>query len=94
MTVRSTADGAIELSGRCGVEDAEALQRQLLAAPRSTVEWSNCEQLHSAVIQVLLAGKPQVLGSPSNAFLRAHIAPLVQRAANRSAPDRTSGHKA
>jgi hypothetical protein len=82
MTVRVTAEGSIELHGRCGVEDAEVLQRHLLAAPRSTVEWSGCEELHSAVIQVLLAGKPHLRGSPSNAFLKAHIAPLVQRAAN------------
>jgi hypothetical protein len=81
MTVRLTFDGTIELTGRCGVEDAEVLQRHLLAAPRSTVEWSTCEHLHSAVVQVLLAGKPPVRGSPSNAFLRAHLAPLLQRAA-------------
>ena len=82
MTVRVTAKEAVELVGRCGVEDAEALQRQLLAAPRSTVEWSGCEQLHSAVVQILLLAKPRIRGSPSNAFLRAHIAPLVQRAAS------------
>jgi hypothetical protein len=82
MTVRVTAEGAIELSGRCGVEDAEVLQRQLLAAPRSTVEWGACGYVHSAVIQVLLVGKPRLRGSPSTAFLRAHIAPLLQRAAN------------
>jgi hypothetical protein len=81
MSVRVTAEGTIELTGRCGVEDAEALQRHLLAAPRSPVEWSACEHLHSAVIQVLLIGKPRTRGSPSNAFLVAHIAPLVQRAA-------------
>ena len=80
MTVRVTSEGTIELSDRCGVEDAEVLQRHLLAAPRSTVEWSNCEQLHAAIIQVLLAGKPRIRGSPSNGFLRNHIAPLVQRA--------------
>jgi hypothetical protein len=81
MTVRVTAEEAIELVGRCGVEDAEALQRRLLAAPRSTVEWSGCEHLHSAVVQILLLAKPRIRGTPSNAFLKAHIAPLVQRAA-------------
>lgn len=78
MTVNVTTDGTIELSGRCGVEDAEALQRRLLAASRSTVEWTSCEHLHSAVIQVLLAAKPSIRGFPSNAFLRTHIAPLVR----------------
>lgn len=77
MTVMATADGTIELSGHCGVEDAEVLQRHLLAAPRSAVEWRACEQLHSAVIQVLLVAKPRIRGLPPNAFLGAHVAPLL-----------------
>ncbi len=81
MSVRVTAKGAIELAGRCGVEDAEVLQRQLLAGPRSTVEWGLCEQLHAAVLQVLLVGKPRIRGAPANAFLQAHIAPLLKRGA-------------
>ena len=81
MTVRTTPEGVLELLGHCGVEDAEVLQRELLAAPRSTVEWSGCEHLHSAVIQILLIGKPRIQGSPPNAFLKTHVAALVQRAA-------------
>jgi hypothetical protein len=81
MTVSLKADGVIELIARCGVEDAEVLQRHLLAAPGATVEWGGCEHLHSAVIQVLLVGKPRLRGSPANAFLRAHIAQLVDRSA-------------
>jgi len=80
MTVRSPTDGTIELAGRCGVEDAEALQGLLLEAPRSAVEWSDCQQLHSAVLQVLLIGKPRILGTPTNEFLRTHIAPLLRSA--------------
>jgi hypothetical protein len=79
MTVNLKADGVIELSGRCDIEDAEVVQRHLLAAPGATVEWGGCEHLHSAVLQVLLVGKPQVRGSPANAFLKTHIAPLVNR---------------
>ena len=79
MTVRVTAAGTIEISGHCGVEDAEALQRQLLAAPRPTVEWSTCRSLHSAVIQVLLVAKPGIRGLPSNAFLTMHVAPLLRQ---------------
>jgi len=81
MTVSLKTDGTIELSGQCGAEDAEALQRHLLAGPGATVEWSGCEHLHSAVIQVLLVARPRIRGSPSGAFLRAHIAPLVDRPA-------------
>jgi hypothetical protein len=78
MTARLATGGGIELSGRCGVEDAEALQHLLLANPESAVEWSACEHLHSAVIQLLLVARPRIRGMPSNAFLRAHIAPLLQ----------------
>lgn len=77
MTVRISEAGVIELSGRCGVEDAEVLQRHLLAAPGSTIEWKGCELLHAAVVQVLLVGGPRVRGQPKTAFLRAHIAPII-----------------
>lgn len=82
MSVQLKARGVIELSGRCGADDAEALQQLLLANPGATVEWSNCERLHSAVVQVLLAGAPRVRGAPSNAFLATHLAPILGRSGN------------
>ncbi len=82
MTVAVRDDGVIELTGRCGVDDAEALQRHLLIAPDSTIEWSTCEQLHAAVLQVLLVAKPRIEGVPSSLFLSAHVAPLVRRPAS------------
>ena len=81
MTVQAIRQGVIELSGRCGADDAEALQQQLLAMPGATVEWSNCEHLHSAVVQVLLVGAPRMRGAPKNAFLATHIAPILGRSA-------------
>jgi hypothetical protein len=75
-----TTAGTIELSGHCGVEDAELLQRFLLATKDSTVEWHGCEHLHSAVIQVLAVARPRLEGSPLDSFLTTHIAPLLQRA--------------
>ena len=78
MTVSVPEQGMIVLAGRCGVEDAAELQRQLLAAPQSTVEWAACESLHSAVIQVLLAARPRMRGAPSNAFLAKYIMPVVR----------------
>jgi hypothetical protein len=77
MTVALRSDGVIELAGQCGVEDAEALQRHLLSAPESAIEWGDCEQLHAAVLQVLLAAKPRIQGLPSSPFLKVHIAPLL-----------------
>ena len=78
MTVRLGGDGKIELRGRCGVEDAEGLQGYLLAAPESTVEWGDCEHLHSAVLQVLLIARPRISGVPADAFLSMHIEPLLR----------------
>jgi hypothetical protein len=79
MSVKVSAAGVIELSGRCDVDDAEALQRHLLAAPGATVEWTGCESLHASVMQVLLVGRPRVQGEPRAEFLRTHIAPIVGR---------------
>jgi hypothetical protein len=77
MSVRVTSENLIELSGHCGAEDAEALQRCLLAARGSPVEWSGCEQLHSAVLQVLLTERPPMQGRPENEFINTHIARLL-----------------
>ncbi len=79
MTVQLAPDGVIALSGRCGAEDAEVLQGHLLAAPDSSVEWSACQHLHSAVLQVLLIAKPRLRGVPPSAFLRTHVEPLLAR---------------
>ena len=79
MTVAVKKDGVIELAGRCGVDEAGALQRHLLTAPGSAIEWSACEQLHTAVLQVLLAAKPRIQGVPSSPFLSAHVGPLLRR---------------
>jgi STAS domain-containing protein len=78
MSVNLKSQGVIELRGRCSADDAEVLQQHLLAMPGdATVEWSHCEYLHSAVVQVLLAGEPLVRGTPKNKFLATHIAPIL-----------------
>jgi hypothetical protein len=78
VTVSVRPGGVIELTGICGIDDAETLQRHLLAAPRSAIEWGACEHLHAAVLQVLLAAKPPIEGLPSSSFLRVHVAPLLR----------------
>ena len=84
MTVRINAGGSIELSGRCEAEDAEVLQQHLLATPGSSVEWQACAYLHSAVVQVLLAGGPRIVGTPQDPFLAAHLAPALERSNDRT----------
>ena len=81
MSVHLKSQGVIELFGRCGPDDAEVLQQHLLANPRATIEWSGCEHLHAAVVQVLLVGAPLVRGAPTNEFLTTHVAPILRRTA-------------
>ena len=79
MTVRVAADGGIVLEGRCPVEDAEALQLFLIRHPSAQVDWSGCEQAHTAVLQVLMAARPQICGSARSEFLQDRVFPIVSR---------------
>ena len=79
MTVRLRADGVIALEGVCAIEDAETLQGLLLAHPDAPVDWRSCRSVHTAVIQILLVVRPPLQGPPADAFLRTHVAPLLQR---------------
>ena len=61
------------LQGVCTVEDAEPLVQWLLAHPGGNVEMKDCENLHSAVLQTLLAGQAKCVGWPAGAGLRAWL---------------------
>ncbi len=74
MTVTLSGDGVIALHGSCPAEDAETLLRCLADEPGARVDWSACEAAHTAVVQVLLAVQPTVVGSPVSPFLREHVA--------------------
>ena len=62
MSVSTSEEGTIVLQGNCSVEDAEPLLRLLLSESARSVEWTHCDQLHTAVLQVLLAVKPKIAG--------------------------------
>jgi hypothetical protein len=76
MSVRLDS-GIIILEGDCPVDEAESLLELLLANPGASVDWSACGQLHTAVVQVLLAARPPMEGEPGTPFLRRWIAPIV-----------------
>jgi hypothetical protein len=82
MTVAINANGTIELSGGCPVEDAEELLQHLLAQPNAKIDWRLCEFAHTAVIQVLLVAKSVPMGPPKNAFLRDYVEPHLRRVAS------------
>ena len=62
MTVRRGDNGTLVLEGVCPVEDAEPLLQMLQTMPASAVDWTQCRQLHTAVLQVILASGVTPLG--------------------------------
>ena len=63
MTI-TVEEQLIVLTGRCGVEEAEALLNALCSRPRR-VDLSACEQLHTALLQVLLAASVEIEWGPA-----------------------------
>jgi hypothetical protein len=67
----------VRLIGLCRVEDAEPLTALLQAFPDSTLDLSACEGLHAAVLQAILAFRPELTGAPGDVFLRDRLLPAV-----------------
>jgi hypothetical protein len=62
LSVRQETNGTIALVGVCPVEDAEPLLQLLQAAPNAPCDWRRCGYLHTAVVQVILAARPILIG--------------------------------
>jgi hypothetical protein len=78
MTVRLTTEGDIVLEGHCSSEDAEILLQNLTSNPTAQVDLRACEFAHTAVIQVLMADKPKLLGPPGGSALRDWVYPHLK----------------
>jgi hypothetical protein len=50
------------LEGDCPVEDAEPLLQMLQGGPRPRLDWTTCSHLHTAVLQVVQATRPSLIG--------------------------------
>lgn len=74
MTIRRDPDGTILLDGKCPVEDAERLLEMLQASPAAPVDWTRCEGLHTAVVQVLMAAGATPVGPCGDAWTEAWLA--------------------
>jgi hypothetical protein len=71
-------DGNImRLHGDCPVEDAETVMRLLQAAVDPTVSLTEVRILHTAVLQVLLALRPKLVGPVRDPFISRWLAPLL-----------------
>jgi hypothetical protein len=77
MTIQ--VDGTvIRVRGASCVEDAEALLALIQAPGSSPVDIGDAIHLHAAVIQVLLAFKPSIVGDPADGFLSRFVAPMLE----------------
>jgi len=48
------------IEGECSVEEAEALLEWILLTPKGKINLKQCEHMHTAVLQVLMALTPSV----------------------------------
>lgn len=69
------ADGRLILAGELGVEEAETLLGLLLDNPDLPLDLGACAQVHTAVLQVLLASKRAIATPPPSALLAGLLGP-------------------
>ncbi|HKL77883.1 MAG TPA: hypothetical protein VJ985_05905 [Gammaproteobacteria bacterium] len=70
-------DDAAYLEEVVSVEEAEELLEWVQDHPGKPLDWSGCDHLHTAVLQVLLALEPPLKGTPRDPFLAAWVAPRL-----------------
>lgn len=68
MPIRYDADLA-RFEAACTVEDALPLAEWLEATAAPRVDLSACTELHTALLQLLMAARPVVAAGPEEAFL-------------------------
>jgi hypothetical protein len=67
----------VRLHGDCPVEDAETVMRLLQSAVDPVVSLAEVRVLHTAVLQVLLALRPKLVGPVRDPFITRWLAPLL-----------------
>ena len=75
MTVTRRDQETIVLAGACPVDDAEPLLQMLLETPAVAVDWRSCQSPHTAVVQVILAAGPVLVGPCGDAWTEKWLAP-------------------
>ena len=81
MTVRRSDNGTLVVEGVCPVEDAETLLQLLQAAPNAVVDWTQCRQLHTAVLQVIVASGIVPAGPCGDPWVAEWVAPKMAKKA-------------
>jgi hypothetical protein len=65
------------LSGSCTAEEALDLAEWLAKRKRPKANLAECTHMHSALLQTLLAYKPQISAPPADAFLATWVMPAL-----------------
>lgn len=74
MSVRLDGD-IIRLEGACGVEEAERFLVLLQEAPGRRVDLTGVDNLHTALVQIIMALSPQLSGECGDVFVRKWVIP-------------------
>jgi hypothetical protein len=69
--------GVVE--GTSIVEDALTLVEFLQSHDDAKVDLGSCNHLHTAVLQVLLMARPEIVSLPREAFLARWLSPLLRQ---------------
>lgn len=81
MPVRYEED-TIHMDGFCAIDEAEELVRFLEEHPKSRVELSQCQHMHTALLQLLLSYRVELRGEAYNPFISKWIVPLLRAPAD------------
>lgn len=73
---------SVALSGTCSAEEAETLLEWLTAHPKGTINIAKCDDMHSAIVQVLMATGRKIRGTPKNDELAAFLSVALQSGTN------------
>jgi hypothetical protein len=76
MTIR-IEDDVVRIEGAAQVADAEPLLSALLDDPTRSVDLTASTRVHSAIIQILVALRPRIIGAPADRFQNGYIAALL-----------------
>jgi hypothetical protein len=77
VTIRRSDAGTIVLEGPCAAEDAELLLQLLEATPFAAVDWTACRQIHTSVLQVVLASGIVPSGPCGDIWVEQWLAPAL-----------------
>lgn len=69
----------VRLCGDCLAEEAEKLLELLQAGPDRRIDLGEALHLHAAVLQVLLALRPEVAGPAREPFISRWLEPILTR---------------